>query len=84
MSRTPLLVGPAWPPNLSAYDHMSSYARSDWAWEGMRRNPRYQADAATRPSGDIIHTRMQNGVAVTRMLSAVPRSARAWDVWSFR
>ena len=84
MSRLPLLVGPAWPPVLSAYDHMSMYAKSDWAWEGMRRNPRYQADAAARPPGDIVQTRTQNGVPVAKLLSAVLPSTRAWDVWSFR
>lgn len=84
MSRLPLLVGPAWPPVLSAYDHMSTFAKSDWAWEGMRRNPRYQADAAAQPPGEIVQTRTPNGVPVIRMLSAAPPVTPSWDLCPFR
>jgi hypothetical protein len=84
MSRQPLLVGPAWSPVLSAYDHMSTYAKSDWAWEGMRRNPSDQADAGARSPGDRVLTQTPTRVPVAKLLSAVPPSTRAWDVWSFR
>ncbi len=84
MSRLPLLVGPAWPPELSTYDHMSTYAKSDWAWESMRRIPRYQADAAAQPPGSILQTRTPNGVPIIRMLAPATPASQAWGVCSFR
>ena len=83
MSRPPLLVGPVWPPALSAYDHMSKYAKPDWAWEALRRSPLYQADAAvTQPLHHIL-TQLQNGVCITRILSAARPSTGAWSVYPF-
>jgi len=38
-------VGPNWPPALEAYDYLSSLIWRDWAWESLRRNPSYQAQA---------------------------------------
>lgn len=84
MSRAPLQVGPAWPPVLSAYDHMSTYAKPDWAWEGMRRNLHYQAEAAAPPPDDLVLTRTLNGVPLTRMLSAAPTATQSWGVRPFR
>ena len=83
MSRLPLLAGPAWPPPLSAYDHMSTYAKPDWAWEGLRRNPHYQADAAVTQPVDHILTQLPNGVHITRILSASRPSTGAWSVYPF-
>ena len=38
-------VGPPWPPPLQAYDYLSRLTWRDWAWEGLRRNRTYQAEA---------------------------------------
>lgn len=39
-------AAPAWPPTLESYDYLSSLVARDWAWEGLRRNESYQAEAA--------------------------------------
>ncbi len=84
MSRLPLPVGPAWPPELSAYDHMSTYAKSDWAWEGLRRNPRYQADAAAQPPRSILQTHTANGVPIIKLLTPATPVSQSWGLCSFR
>ncbi len=84
MTRLPQLVGPAWPPALSAYDHMSAYAKPDWAWEGLRRNPRYQEDAGTQPPVGVELTRTTNGVPVTRLLTSGLPTTLEWAVCPFR
>ena len=76
MSRLPMHVGPAWPPALSAYDHMSTYAKSDWAWEALRRSPLYQDDTAARQPGDHALTVLANGVSVLRILSGAQSDTR--------
>ena len=84
MSRAPLQVGPFWPPVLSAYDHMSTYAKPDWAWEGIRRNPLFQADAVAGLPDNLVVAPAPNGVLVTRMLSAAQPATQSWGVRPFR
>jgi hypothetical protein len=84
MSLVTLHVGPAWPPDVSEYDDMKPLARPDWAWEILRRNPDYQADAAAQRIADRVHSQLAPGVFLTRMLPAEPKRARSWGVCSFR
>jgi hypothetical protein len=48
MTRTIAGVGPGWPPPDGAYDYLSLLSCRDWAWEGLRRNQTYQAEARAR------------------------------------
>jgi hypothetical protein len=36
---------PAWPSSLQAYEYLRTATKSDWAWEYLRRNFDYQANA---------------------------------------
>lgn len=84
MSRAPLTVGPAWPPALSAYEHMKGYTRYDWAWEGMRRNPAYQHDALSAPAAVHADQSLANGAHITRLTSAMPAETERWGLCPFR
>jgi hypothetical protein len=72
---------PAWSPPLEAYDYLSGLAPRDWAWEGLRRNPRYQADARTFECRETIM--LGGGALLTRMQETSPR-AEAWALCCFR
>ena len=48
MTRTRSGVGPDWPPPDGAYDYLTMISWRDWAWEGLRRNENYQAEARSR------------------------------------
>ena len=84
MTRTTLQVGPTWPPSRSAYDYTLILARSDWAWEGLRRNQDYHADAVSSQTRDHVRSRLATGVHLTRMLTAAPLQATSWGLRPFR
>jgi hypothetical protein len=75
--------GPAWPPALEGYDYLSSLLWRDWAWEGLRRNQTYQAEALARASAGNIIKDLEGGALLTRMQEpAFP--AQAWALCTFR
>ena len=76
-------VGPTWPPSLEAYDYLSRLTWRDWAWEGLRRNHTYQADALALPSRGHASKQLEGGALLTRMREPVP-PAEAWALCSFR
>ena len=72
---------PTWPPDLEAYDYLSRLTWRDWAWEGLRRNPAYQADArAFKPQ---FSKKLEGGALLTRMQEPM-LSAEAWALCCFR
>jgi hypothetical protein len=75
-------VGPPWPPPLQAYDYLSTVTWRDWAWEGLRRNQTYQADARANPSEGHASTQLGGG-AITRMRKPL-LPAEAWALCCFR
>ena len=83
MYRVRHYVGPPWPPTLEAYDYMRTLSRRDWAWEGLRRNPRYQDEARAHLMDLQAASRLESGALFTRMPKASPR-AEAWALRSFR
>jgi hypothetical protein len=76
-------VGPPWPPPLHAYDYLSTITWRDWAWEGLRRNRIYQADALAQPSEGHTSKQLGGGALLTRMQEPV-LPAEAWALCSFR
>jgi Family of unknown function (DUF6499) len=82
-TRTPNPVGPGWPPPPGAYDYLSRLSWRDWAWEGLRRNPTYQAEACERADDVMVSTRLEGGAYLTRMQEPM-RPAEAWALWRFR
>jgi hypothetical protein len=62
---------PMWPPTIKAYDYLNGLAPRDWAWEGLRRNPVYQADAETFEGRET--RTLGDGALLTRMQEASPR-----------
>ena len=77
-------AAPAWPPALESYDYLSSLVARDWAWEGLRRNQSYQAEArAHAATANIITEHLEGRVLVTRMQEASP-PAHAWALCTFR
>ena len=84
MTRATLQVGPTWPPSHSAYDYTLSLAKSDWAWESLRRNRDYHADAVPSQTRDHVRSLLASGVHLTRMLTASPPHAALWGLCPFR
>lgn len=75
-------VGPPWLPSLQAYDYLSGLTWRDWAWEGLRRNRMYQADALANPSTGHSSKQLGGGALLTRMQErALP--AEAWALCCF-
>ena len=83
MTRTTHCVGPSWPPQTGAYDYLRLVSSRDWAWEGLRRNPTYQAEARDRAIAGIVSTKLGGGALLTHMQKRVP-PAEAWALWCFR
>jgi len=83
MTRTRSGVGPDWPPPDGAYDYLTSIGWRDWAWEGLRRNENYQAEARSRGIAGDVCSRMEGGALLTRMQETVP-PAEAWALLCFR
>ena len=73
----------AWPPALESYDYLSSLVARDWAWEGLRRNESYQAEARTHAATANITEHLEGRALVTRMQEASP-PAHAWALCTFR
>jgi hypothetical protein len=42
---------PGWPAPDGAYDYLTMISWRDWAWEGLRRNENYQAEARAHGRG---------------------------------
>ena len=76
-------VGPTWPPPLEAYNYLSGLAWRDWAWEALRRNQNYQAEAMARSSWGDASQQLEGGALLTRMREPV-LPAEAWALCSFR
>ena len=72
-----------WPLSLDSYDYLVGQPKSAWAWEFLRRNARYRADAHRCALGAIVQSRARNGFYITR-LSRRQREAEAWGLYSFR
>ncbi|WP_432431420.1 transcriptional regulator domain-containing protein [Rhodomicrobium vannielii] len=72
-----------WPPSLDSYDYLVDQPQSAWAWEFLRRNTRYraQAEKALQSATNQSPTRM--GLRITRLLSP-QLEANAWALCSFR
>ncbi len=68
---------------LDAYEYLRTAAMSDWAWEYLRRNPAYQADACLYPRRGLVRRPLATGTIFTRMRSRHAR-AEAWGLCSFR
>src|SRR5689334_3362320 len=76
-------VGPKWPPPLEAYDYLARLTWRDRAWEGLRRNSHYQADARHHTPKAI--NRQQIGSRALLTLMQEPNTpAEAWALCCFR
>ena len=76
-------AAPAWPPTLESYDYLSSLVARDWAWEGLRRNEIYQAEARAHAAAANVTEHLEGRALVTRMQEAVS-PAHAWALCTFR
>jgi hypothetical protein len=74
-------ISPDWPPPDGAYDYLSTISWRDWAWEGLRRNPAYQAEARAVQSSISISS-LEGGALLTRMQERV-LPAEAWALCCF-
>jgi hypothetical protein len=83
MSNDSLSVGPAWPASLQAYEYLRSAAMSDWAWEYLRRNFKYQARARLLYRKGLTRLRLNRGPLLTRM-RARHAGAETWGLACFR
>jgi hypothetical protein len=76
-------AAPAWPPRLETYDYLSSLVARDWAWEGLRRNDSYQAEARAHAATPNVTEHLEGRALVTRMQEAAS-PAHAWALCTFR
>ena len=83
MPRPRFYVGPPWPPKLAQYDYLCHASNSDWAWEFLRRNPRYQCEYKIYQLFTERPIRHTGGNWLTRTRRRC-RAAEAWEVCSFR
>jgi transcriptional regulator len=60
-------AAPAWPPIVESYDYLSSLVARDWAWEGLRRNGSYQAEARAHAATANVTEHLEGRALVTRM-----------------
>jgi hypothetical protein len=74
---------PERPQSLDAYQHLRTAAMSEWAWEYLRRNPDYQADARLHHRRGAVRCRLSGGALLTRMRARHSRAER-WGLCSFR
>jgi len=82
MTHADIGVGPGWPPPDRAYDYLTMISWRDWAWEGLRRNENYQAEARAHAFGGM-NSRTEDGALLTRMQERMP-PAEAWALLCFR
>ena len=73
----------AWPKPLQAYEHLRTATMTDWAWEYLRRNRAYQAEARLHGRRGVVHRPFATGTVFTRMHARHVR-AEAWGLCSFR
>jgi Family of unknown function (DUF6499) len=73
----------AWPKPLQAYEHLRTATMTVWAWEFLRRNPAYQADARLCHRRGVVRRPLATGTILTRMRSRHSR-AEAWGLCCFR
>jgi hypothetical protein len=74
---------PAWSPSLQAYEYLRTATKSDWAWEYLRRNFDYQANARLGHRRGVIRQRLAAGPVLTR-LRARHAGAERWGLACFR
>jgi hypothetical protein len=74
----------ATPPTVQqAYEHLRTAAMPDWAWEYLRRNADYRAEAHLHHRRGVVRHRLGSGTILTRMHARHVR-AEAWGLCSFR
>ena len=76
-------AAPAWPPVLESYDYLNSLIARDWAWEGLRRNESYQAEARAHAATANITEHLEGRALATHM-QEVSSPAHAWALCTFR
>ncbi|WP_432431374.1 transcriptional regulator domain-containing protein [Rhodomicrobium vannielii] len=72
-----------WPPSLDSYDYLVGQPQSAWAWEFLRRNSHYRAQAEQALQGAKNPSQTRTGLRITRLLSP-QLEANAWALCSFR
>ena len=82
MAHPGFLVGPAWPPHVSAYDYTRTLSNWDWAWEVVRRSPTYQHDCRINLGKLSRPEHLTPAITVHRLTAPVPR-AEAWGLSAF-
>jgi hypothetical protein len=83
MSHVCLDAGRARPAMLHDYEYLRAATASDWAWEYLRRNPGYQADARLGHRRGLTRQRLTLGPVLTR-LRARHFVAEMWALACFR
>jgi hypothetical protein len=68
---------------LQAYEYLRTAAKSDWAWEYLRRNAEYQASARLGHRRGVARQRLAAGPVLTRM-RARHAGAETWGLACFR
>ena len=76
-------VTSAWPRPLQAYEYLRTVTRFDWAWEYLRRNSEYQAEARLHHRRGVVRQRLPTGPVLTRMRARHLRAER-WGLCCFR
>jgi len=74
---------PAWPKSLQDYEYLRTAGINDWAWEFLRRNFDYQADARLHHRRGTVRRRLATGPLLTRMRARHIR-AETWGLCCFR
>jgi hypothetical protein len=72
-----------WPPSLDSYDYLAGQHQSAWAWEFLRRNRHYRAQAEEALQNPTSRSHTKRGLRVTHLLSP-QAEANAWALCSFR
>jgi hypothetical protein len=65
-----------WPKLLQAYEHLRTAAMTDWAWEYLRRNPGYRADARLHHRRGIVRRSLGSGTV--HPATRPPCPCQAW------
>ena len=72
-----------WPLPLDSYDYLTGQPKSAWAWEFLRRNARYRAQAQEAVPSMTVQSHVGTGLRITR-LSGPQREAEVWGLYCFR
>ncbi len=70
-------------PSLLDYDYLRTAAMPDWAWEYLRRNFEYQANARLGHRRGVARQRLSAGPVLTRLRARHP-GAEGWGLACFR